>query len=113
MESTVSFLIEYGKIIHNTVPIIAVIFLTIHSYYYFHYLKEAKADLSISEFLKFYGKNATGITEEIEEQKKNFWKKQENESKNKKLAKLFFWLPIITTASLMLFIFSLDFFLEL
>ena len=76
-------------------PIIAqflIILLFVYTFFYYKYLKEA--DETISYFKAIFERDKNALSKEVWEQKNNFWKKKDDKSINKKLAKFFLILPI-------------------
>ena len=97
--SSFRFIAEFFSKLENIqillVPffIISEIFIFLWLYYFHKYLKEVDVHLS---FWQIASNDVNKISRQVIEQKKNFFKKDNNPSPNKKLAKLFFNLMIIT-----------------
>lgn len=69
-----------------------IILLFVYTFFYYKYLKEA--DETISYFKAIFELDKNALSQKVWEQKNNFWKKKDDKSINKKLAKFFLILPI-------------------
>ena len=67
------------------------ILLFIYAFFFFKYIREIDENISI---FQVFNRDESSLSPEVLEHRKNFWKKTENPSINKKLAKFFLFLPI-------------------